>query len=50
MNEDTYLNLLSLVTPLIQKQNTVMRDAISPHKRLIATLQFLATGRTYECL
>lgn len=50
MNENTYLHLLSLVTPLIQKQNTVMRDAISPHERLTATLRFLATGRTYECL
>lgn len=39
MNENTYLHLLSLVTPLILKQNTVMRDAISPHGRL-----------TYECL
>lgn len=27
-----------------------MRDAISPHERLTATLRFLATGRTYECL
>lgn len=48
MNEDIYLHLLSLVTPLIQKQNTVMRNAISPHERLTATLKPLATGRTYE--
>jgi len=50
MSEETYLNLLSLVTPLIRKNDTVMRKAISPHERLTATLQFLATGRSYEDL
>ena len=40
MNEDTYMNLLSLVTPLIEKEDTVMRCAISPHERLTATLTF----------
>ena len=50
MNEDTYMNLLSLVTPLIEKEDTVMRCAISPHERLTATLRFLATGRSYEDL
>lgn len=35
MDEETYLHLLSLVTPLISKQSTVMRAAISPHKRLL---------------
>lgn len=50
MNEETYLNLLALVSPLIKKQDTVMREAISPHERLTATLRFLATGRSYQCL
>jgi hypothetical protein len=50
MNEETYLNLLSLVTPLIQKQDTIMREAITPNERLTATLRFLATGRSYEDL
>lgn len=50
MDEQSYLNLLSLVTPLIKKKDTVMRQAISPHERLTATLRFLATGRTYEDL
>jgi hypothetical protein len=27
MNEETYLNLLSLVTPLIKTQGTIMREA-----------------------
>nr|CAI5839350.1 unnamed protein product [Callosobruchus analis] len=50
MDEQTYLKLLAAVTPLIEKQDTIMRKAISPHERLTVTLIFLATGRTYECL
>ncbi|CAH2000985.1 unnamed protein product [Acanthoscelides obtectus] len=50
MNEETYLKLLSMVTPLIKKQDTVMRKAVSPHERLTATLRFLATERSYEDL
>jgi hypothetical protein len=50
MNESTYLTLLSLVSPLIQKKSTTMRQAITPHERLTATLRFLATGRNYEDL
>jgi hypothetical protein len=30
MNEETYLNLLSLVTPLIKKQDMIMREAATP--------------------
>jgi hypothetical protein len=30
MNEETYLNLLLLVTPLIKKQNTIMREVATP--------------------
>lgn len=50
MSEDCYKTLLELVTPRIQKQDTKLRDAISPHERLSATLRFLATGRKYEDL
>lgn len=50
MDENTYLVLLSLVAPLIERKNTVMRNAISPHERLTATLRFLATGRSLEDL
>ncbi|XP_046671118.1 uncharacterized protein LOC124361127 [Homalodisca vitripennis] len=50
MDEDAYEQLLLLVTPLIEKKDTVMRKSISPHERLTATLRFLATGRSYECL
>ncbi|XP_031329600.1 putative nuclease HARBI1 [Photinus pyralis] len=50
MDEDTYLQLLSLVAPLIKRKDNVMREAIPAHERLTATLRFLATGRTYEDL
>lgn len=50
MDEDTYVELLEMVTPLIKKKDTIMRKSITPHERLSATLRFLATGRTYEDL
>ena len=50
MDEANYRQLLALLTPLIQKQDTCMRRSISPHERLSATLRFLATGRSYEDL
>ncbi|XP_031341005.1 putative nuclease HARBI1 [Photinus pyralis] len=50
MDESCYVELLDLVTPLIEKQDTTMRPAISAHERLTATLRFLATGRNYADL
>ncbi|KAL4119028.1 hypothetical protein QTP88_011901 [Uroleucon formosanum] len=50
MDEDTYLELLKLVTPLIKKEDTHLRKSVTPHERLTATLRFLATGCTYEDL
>ncbi|XP_050294537.1 uncharacterized protein LOC126734825 [Anthonomus grandis grandis] len=50
MDENTYGKLLRLVTPLIERKNTHLRQCISPHERLTATLRFLATGRSYEDL
>lgn len=48
MDEATYLQLLKLVTPEIEKENTVLRQSITAHERLTATLRFLATGRSYR--
>lgn len=50
MDEETYFELLQLVTPLIEKRSTNMRDSISCHERSTATLRFLATGRSYADL
>lgn len=50
MDVDTYEELLRWVTPAIKKEDTVMRDAITPNERLSATLRFLASGQSYEDL
>jgi hypothetical protein len=36
MNESTYLTLLSVVSLLIQEENTTLWQAITPHERLTA--------------
>ena len=38
-------SLVSLLGPVIGKQDTAMRNAISVEERVIATLRFLATGK-----
>ncbi|KAJ8888816.1 hypothetical protein PR048_008310 [Dryococelus australis] len=50
MDEPTYLELLSMVTPFVKKQDSCMRKAITPNERLMVTLRYLATGRTLEDL
>jgi len=50
MENHTFYKLLNLVRPYIEKKNTVMRESISAEERLVATLRFLATGRSYEDL
>lgn len=46
----TFNHLLELVTPLIQKIDTNMRQSISASERLAVTLRFLATGDSYKSL
>ena len=50
VNKENYLDLLERITPLIKKQDNVMRSAITPHERLAATLRFLITGGSLEDL
>jgi hypothetical protein len=38
------------IKPIIQRQNTNMRDAISAHEKLSCTLRFLASGVSYRDL
>jgi hypothetical protein len=38
-------NLVNLLGPVIGKQDTAMRSAISVQERVIVTLRFLATGK-----
>ncbi len=44
MVPNQFKHLLQMVTPIIQRQNTNFRDAISPGERLMITIRFLATG------
>lgn len=39
--------LLELVTPIIRKEDTKFRKAISPAERLAVTLRYLATGESF---
>ncbi|GLH04385.1 uncharacterized protein GBIM_10108 [Gryllus bimaculatus] len=48
MNGELFDELVALVTPQIEKKNTVIRDAIPASQRLSITLRYLATGKTFE--
>ncbi|KAK3892683.1 hypothetical protein Pcinc_003475 [Petrolisthes cinctipes] len=43
LNKTQYHHLLDLVTPLIKKKTTRMREPVSPSERLMITLRYLAT-------
>jgi hypothetical protein len=44
MDMASFNELLELVTPLIKRRDTLIRNSISPAERLALTLSFLATG------
>lgn len=50
MSPERFQHLLSLVGPRIRKQDTMMREAISPEERLTLTLRFLASGDCQQSL
>ncbi|KAJ8884455.1 hypothetical protein PR048_016312 [Dryococelus australis] len=50
MEEPTYLERLSMVTPFVKKKNTSMRKAITPNEMVKVTLRYLVTGRTLDDL
>ncbi|XP_035529809.1 uncharacterized protein LOC118337072 isoform X1 [Morone saxatilis] len=50
MTAEEFDVLLGMVGPLITKQHTKMRRAISPRERLSLTMRFLATGVTFRSL
>ena len=45
MDQLSFAELDRLVSPLIKRRDTIMREAISPSERLALTLRFLASGR-----
>lgn len=50
MDIECFEEILCMVTPLIEKKDTLMRKAISARERLTATLRFLVSGQSYEDL
>lgn len=44
MDMASFNELLEMVTPLIKRRDTLMRNSISPAERLALTLRFSATG------
>ena len=50
MTDPVFHQLLDLLSPYITRQDTVMRQAITAEQRLIATLRYLATGRSLQDL
>ncbi|KAK4321236.1 hypothetical protein Pmani_007505 [Petrolisthes manimaculis] len=50
MHRKNFAELLELVSPLIKKQDTKMRKAVSPAQRLSITLRYLATGESRRSL
>ena len=50
MNLNAFYDLLEKVIPFITKQDTCMRESISPEARLEATLIHLSTGCSYNSL
>jgi len=47
MTSDMFEDLVEKLTPLIKRQNTHLRESISPAERLAVTLRHLATGLFY---
>ena len=47
MNRDTLNTLLNILHPFLLRQNTSLRDCISPEKLLILGLYHLAHGNSY---
>ena len=43
MDKDQFNHLVSLVSPLIKKEDTCMKGAISPAEKVALTLRFLVT-------
>jgi hypothetical protein len=48
MSDENVQYLIAKVKPLIAKQDTAMRNAITPQARIAATLRFLAIGPSFE--
>ncbi|CAB4013843.1 Hypothetical predicted protein [Paramuricea clavata] len=50
IDRQSFESILTMVNPLIVKQDTQMRFSISPRERLTVTIRFLATGESFRSL
>ena len=50
MDKEKFNDLVGRISFHIQRQDTIMRAAISPRERLAVTLRYLATGETFSSL
>ena len=50
MDKEKFNDLVGRLSIHIQRQDTIMRAAISPGERLAVTLRYLATGETFSSL
>ena len=50
MSDKNVQYFIAKVKPLIAKQDTVMRNAVTPEAHIAATIRFLATGLSFEDL
>lgn len=50
MDGETFSNLLELIRPQIEKQDTNMRSSIPASQRLLVTLRYIASGADFEDL
>jgi hypothetical protein len=50
MGVSNYYDVLQIVVPFIEKEDTAMRNAIPTSQRLSAAVRFLVTGHAFEDL
>lgn len=50
MSPELFDNLLAMITPMIQRKDTFMRDALPARIKLEITLTYLASGSSYRFL
>ena len=50
MDRQQFMDIVELISPIIERKNTRWRPAIDPRARLAITLRFLATGDSYKSL
>jgi hypothetical protein len=50
MTENNFKELLSMLNPMLQRQDTNMRDAVPLHVKLEITLRYLASGDSFRTL